>query len=78
MIDYDNSDSSTFSFLIPGIRKWAEQRGCEFYWNGFVPAIKYQNKTEDLDMRRICFLATSDKYSKLNIQINNAIEKVLV
>lgn len=77
MIDFDNKDSSFFNAHIAGIRQWANQRGCDFWWDGFVPSIKCGGRIEQLDMHRLTRLAKDDKYKKFTIQINNAIERAI-
>ena len=75
---YPTNRSAPFmEYLIPGIRKYANQHDCSFEWDGHVPAIGHNSKLIQLDIHRMANMSKNDKYCKLMIYVRGACERAL-
>lgn len=63
-----------FEFLEPGVKSIINQNGIEYFYDGFVPSMRYLNKTTSIDTVKIVKFAEENNYSQT---INYIIDKII-
>ncbi len=62
--------------VIPGLREIAEKHDCQLIFDGFVPAVKYENKVIQLDYKTLEGYFKMGKYSDMLKYIKKIISRI--